>query len=273
MVRDGKPWFIDYQGGRRGALHYDVASLLLDAKADLPFDFREHLKACYLRELATLLPVDPVIFEGHYRGFCLIRLMQAMGAYGYRGFFERKTAFLQSVPYAIRNLERILAEGELSVATPALWEALHGIVGSSRLRALAVVQASLNIRLESFSYKHGYPADDSGHGGGFVFDCRALPNPGKEERFASLTGLDPMVAAWLEGQPEAGRFSAQVRLLLEPVVQTYTRRQFTHLSVAFGCTGGQHRSVWCAESLARWLRSQPGVTVELRHRERGSWPQ
>jgi aminoglycoside/choline kinase family phosphotransferase len=272
MVRAGQPWFIDYQGGRRGALPYDLASLLLDAKADLPFDFRDQLKAQYLDAASALIPIDRVRFEEFYRGFSLIRILQAMGAYGYRGFFERKTHFLQSVPYAIRNLERLLAAGGLPVALPALGEALQRIVASTRLREIAPASPRLTVRIESFSYQRGYPPDATGHGGGFVFDCRALPNPGRETGFLSFSGRDPAVIAWLEQHDEPSQFLAQVRALLEPTLEAYQKRQFTHLSVAFGCTGGQHRSVYCAESLARALRTRQGLIVEVHHREAGRWP-
>jgi aminoglycoside/choline kinase family phosphotransferase len=272
MVRDGKPWFIDYQGGRRGALPYDLASLLLDAKADLPFEFRDRLKTQYLDAASALTPIDRDRFEEFYRGFSLIRILQAMGAYGYRGFFERKAHFLQSVPYAIRNLERLLEDGGPPVALPALGEALRRIVASARLRGIAPASPRLTVRIESFSYQRGYPPDSTGHGGGFVFDCRALPNPGREAGFLDLTGRDPAVIAWLERHDELGQFLSQVRSLLEPTIEAYQRRHFTHLSVAFGCTGGQHRSVYCAESLAQALRVQPGVTVEIRHREASRWP-
>lgn len=272
MVRDGQPWFIDYQGGRRGSLHYDLASLLLDAKANLPFAFRDHLKQVYLTAASALTEIEPRRFEQFFRGFSLIRLLQAMGAYGFRGFYERKTHFLQSVPYAIRNLEHLLQQGDLPVALPELSAALQQIVRSTRLREIAQVPLTLCVALTSFSYKHGYPQDESGHGGGFVFDCRSLPNPGREPRFAALSGRDPAVADWLRGHDEVGRFVTQVLLLLEPALQAYQKRNFTHLSVAFGCTGGQHRSVHCVEELARQLRARGGVTVEVQHREAARWP-
>ncbi len=273
MVRAGRPWFIDYQGGRHGALPYDLASLLLDAKANLPFDFRDRLKAHYLDAAGALVPIDRTRFDEFYRGFSLIRLLQAMGAYGYRGFYERKLLFLQSVPYAIRNLEHLLAEGGLPVPLPALREALQRLVASTRLREIAPAPAAgLGVRIESFSYQQGYPADDSGHGGGFVFDCRALPNPGREARFAGLTGRDPEVVAWLERHAETGQFLTRIGELLAPTLDNYLRRRFTYLAVAFGCTGGQHRSVYCAEALARTLRGRPGITAEVHHRESGRWP-
>ena len=277
IVRDGRPWFIDYQGGRRGALAYDLASLVLDAKANLPFAFRDHLKETYLRAASELTPVERGQFEEYFRGFALIRLLQALGAYGYRGFYEHKPHFLQSVPYAIRNLERLLAVGELRhhgtpVAMPELQQALHRLVASTHLRTFVEVTVPLTVRVESFTYQHGYPADSSGHGGGFVFDCRALPNPGREAAFARLTGRDAEVGAWLRRHDEVNQFLAQIQVLLEPTLVTYQQRHFTHLSVAFGCTGGQHRSVFCAEALAQWLRGHPGVTVEVHHREQDAWP-
>ena len=274
MVRDGRPWFIDYQGGRRGALPYDLASLLLDAKANLPFAFRDQVKAVYLDAASALTPIDRSGFEIFYRGFSLIRILQAMGAYGYRGYYEHKTHFLQSVPFALRNLEHLLAEGDLPVKLPELQAALHRMVASAALRSTAPSPSSvpLTVHLGSFSYRGGYPVDSSGHGGGFVFDCRALPNPGREPRFSTLTGLDRGVADWLQSYGEVDQFLAQIRALLEPSLATYQQRYFTHLSVAFGCTGGQHRSVYCAETLARWLRSRPGIVVEVHHREHPSWP-
>jgi hypothetical protein len=274
MVRDGQPWFIDYQGGRHGALPYDLASLLLDAKANLPFAFRDRIKEVYLQAASELTAVDREKFDDFYRGFSLIRILQAMGAYGYRGFYQRKAHFLQSVPYAIRNLEHLLEGGELPVALPALWDALHHIIAATRLRVIVPVPTplALTIRLESFSYQRGYPIDGSGHGGGFVFDCRGLPNPGRLTQFASVTGLDPAVISWLQSQAEVGRFLSLIGGLLEPTLVAYQKRNFTHLSVAFGCTGGQHRSVYCVETLAQSLRGRPGIAVEVHHREAESWP-
>jgi aminoglycoside/choline kinase family phosphotransferase len=276
MVREGgQPWLIDYQGCRRGALPYDLASLLLDAKANLPFAFRDRIKEAYLNAASELTTIDRPRFEEFLRGYSLIRILQAMGAYGYRGFYERKTHFLQSVPFAIRNLEHLMEAGELPVKLPALWDALRLIVRSTRLRDIAgsaVAPMPLNIRIESFSYKHGYPVDNSGHGGGFVFDCRALPNPGRELRFKTQSGLDREVIEWLRGYDELAQFLAQIRAVLTPSIQTYQKRKFTHLSVSFGCTGGQHRSVYCAESLAQYLRTQPGLQVEVQHRECRHWP-
>ncbi|HAH05047.1 MAG TPA: phosphotransferase enzyme family protein, partial [Elusimicrobia bacterium] len=193
-----------------------------------------------------------------------IRIMQAMGAYGLRGFYERKTHFLQSIPYAVRNLEYLLRTAKLPVKVPALLGVFQSIVGSSVLRQFGKAELQLTVRVQSFSYRAGLPSDPRGHGGGFVFDCRALPNPGRQERFARLTGQDAEVAAFLDGEPAVPAFLGHVFALIEPAVENYRGRNFTDLFVAFGCTGGQHRSVYCAERLARRLR-EAGVDVELRH--------
>ena len=279
MIRDGEPFFIDYQGGRRGALQYDIASLLYDAKANLPFDARDRLLQTYLDAASKLTP-----FEGGSRGmakiaredflryyhvYVLVRIMQAMGAYGFRGFYERKTHFLQSVPFALRNLEHILKNVELPVELPMLTEALHSLVRSTRLRELGNVQLPLTVRVESFSYKNGLPQDDTGHGGGFIFDCRSLPNPGRLEKYAKQTGCDAEVIAFLENSPEVHSYLTRVRDLISQVIENYQQRNFSHLSVAFGCTGGQHRSVYCANSLAKFLTEKYGVNVEVAHRELG----
>jgi aminoglycoside/choline kinase family phosphotransferase len=268
MLRNAEPWFIDYQGGRRGALQYDLASLLYDAKADLPPEFRNHLKDVYLDELKSYLPEHGEVFDRYFPGFVLMRILQAMGAYGFRGFYERKSHFLQSVPYAVHNLEWLLANMQFPVDLPELFEALQRIVRSTRLRELASVPMPLTVRVVSFSYKQGLPTDDSGHGGGFVLDCRSLPNPGREERFRSLTGEDEETVAWLEKQEDVHAFLARVRDMITQVVRVYQQRNFTYLSVAFGCTGGQHRSVYCASALARSLGRNPGIKVELDHRDK-----
>jgi aminoglycoside/choline kinase family phosphotransferase len=267
MIREGEPYFIDYQGGRRGALQYDIASLLFDAKADIPFEIRDKLLQLYLDATSEFEAIDREEFIKFYYGYVLIRIMQAMGAYGFRGFYERKTHFLQSVPYAIRNLEFVLRTTELPVEAPALMEILHSLVRSTRLREIADVQLPVTVRIHSFSYKEGLPKDDTGHGGGFIFDCRALPNPGRLDEFDRKTGNDPEVVAFLENSEEVHSFMTRVRDLISQVVENYQQRNFSHLSVAFGCTGGQHRSVYCANRLAKYLREKYQVNVEVLHRD------
>jgi aminoglycoside/choline kinase family phosphotransferase len=265
MVQEGRPWFIDYQGGRRGALQYDLASLLCDAKADLPFELRDELADQYLAAAADLVSIDRAAFLRHYPGFALIRIMQAMGAYGLRGFHERKQHFLASVPYAIRNLEHLLRTAELPVELPELSAVWRRLVASSRLRQFGAASLALTVRIQSFAYKDGVPTDEKGHGGGHVFDCRALPNPGRYAEYATLTGKEDPVIAFLEGEDGVHDFLGHVFAIVGQSVENYRTRNFTDLSVAFGCTGGQHRSVYCAERLARHLRERFTVTVEVRH--------
>lgn len=274
MLREGDPWFIDYQGGRKGALQYDIASLLYDAKAALPEPVREQLLNHYLDALERHLPVDRDEFRMYYRGYVLVRMMQAMGAYGYRGFFERKIRFLQSVPAAVDNLERILQGEGLPLDLPEVQAVLERMCASRSLRQRAPrPQPGLTVNIGSFSYKHGYPEDTTGHGGGFVFDMRALHNPGRYAEYTELCGCDAPVAEFLETVPEVEEYWRHVAGLIDGQVETYLARGFTSLSVYFGCTGGQHRSVYFAERLARHLRQRfPDANVVLAHREEHRWP-
>jgi len=260
MVVGGEPWFIDYQGGRKGPLHYDIASLAYDAKADIPFDVRDELLALYLE--ASGVP-DRERFLSYYPGFVFMRIMQALGAYGLRGFYERKPHFLMSIPYAAKNLEHLLRTTKITTEFPALAGAFGRIVDSEYLRRFVPPKPGLMVRIDSFSYHAGIPPDAGEHGGGFVFDCRALPNPGRQARFAALTGKDPEVAEFLGKEPVVREFLAHVLALVERSVENYRERGFTNLSVAFGCTGGRHRSVYCAEWLAGRIF---GARVELHHR-------
>ena len=268
-----EPWLIDYQGGRRGAPHYDIASLLYDAKAAIPDEVRGYLLEVYLDALAEQVPVERETFRERFRGYVLIRIMQAMGAYGYRGFFERKARFLESVPYAAQNIARLLETG-LPVKLPEVETVLARIAEEWAHREGPVRPLpGLTVHVASFSYRRGYPDDATGHGGGFVFDCRALPNPGRRPEYAFATGRDAPVAAFLEAAPEVEAFWSSVRALVDAQVGVYRSREFTDLTVSFGCTGGQHRSVYLAERLARHLRaSYPAVGVRLVHREMEAWP-
>ena len=273
MLRGSEPWFIDYQGGRRGALQYDVASLLYDAKADLPDALREQLLEHYLDNLSDHVPVDRESFVELYRGYVVVRILQALGAYGYRGFFERKPRFLRSVPYAAANLERILDRG-LPIPLPELTSVFERIVEQhARTPGEADEGMGLTVLVYSFSYRRGYPEDVSGHGGGFVFDCRALPNPGRQPEYRAVTGRDAGVRAYLERQDETEVFWKNVQELVRTQIRTYLGRNFTALTVSFGCTGGQHRSVYFAERLEQFLSLEfPDVRVRLFHREEPYWP-
>jgi aminoglycoside/choline kinase family phosphotransferase len=271
MVTDNGPAFIDYQGGRKGPLQYDLASLLYDAKADLPDELRRELLDFYISTLKKKIEVDEASFRNFFRGFVLIRIMQAMGAYGFRGFYEKKEHFLKSIPYAIENLRFILTNLTLPVKLPALQKALWKVTKSEKLQQLSETP-KLTISINSFSYRRGVPIDVSGHGGGFVFDCRCIHNPGRYEEYKNKTGLSPEVIAFFEKEDEMDQYLASVYTLAGQAVQKYLKRGFKHLMFSFGCTGGQHRSVYCAEKLALNLRKQFPVNVELKHMERSSWP-
>jgi aminoglycoside/choline kinase family phosphotransferase len=267
MLRDGEPFFLDYQGGRRGALQYDIASLLYDAKADLPPALRQQLLDRYLDRLAHFIDAKPPVFMRYYYAYVYVRIMQALGAYGFRGFYERKPHFLQSVPFALKNLNWLQQNVELPIALPALMEAFRGMLRSEKLQRPAPKEENLTVKISSFSYRRGVPEDETGHGGGFVFDARAIPNPGREAQFQLLTGKDVPVVEYLTAEESARQFLANVTALVDASVDAYQRRGFTSLTVSFGCTGGQHRSVFFAEQLAKHLRSRNGVDVVVRHLE------
>jgi aminoglycoside/choline kinase family phosphotransferase len=267
MLRDGHPFFVDYQGGRKGALQYDIASLLYDAKADLPPELRQQLLDHYLDTLAGFIKLDRAAFMQHFYAYVYIRILQALGAYGFRGFYERKAHFLQSVPYALKNLRWLLHHVRLPVPLPALMDAFKGMLASEKLQGLATDAENLVVRIFSFSFHQGLPKDESGNGGGFIFDGRSLPNPGREERFKALTGKDAPVIDYLNQQETVHQFLASVYSLVDSALSNYQQRGFKNLMVSFGCTGGQHRSVFLAEQLARHLRAKNGVEVALRHLE------
>jgi aminoglycoside/choline kinase family phosphotransferase len=287
MLRDGQPFFLDYQGGRKGALQYDIASLLYDAKADLPPALRQHLLERYLAALAPFVELTREEFMRHYYAFVHVRIMQALGAYGFRGFYERKPHFLQSVPFALKNLRWLLDHVELPIALPALLGVFERTISSEKLQRLiapaetagkqevapsvpapASRDANLALKIFSFSFHWSVPPkDESGHGGGFIFDARGLPNPGREERFKSLTGKDAAVIDYLIGQAGVREFLASATSMVEATVKNYQERGFHSLMVGFGCTGGQHRSVYLAEALARHFRGRQGLDVVVRHVE------
>ncbi|MGA2730940.1 MAG: RNase adapter RapZ [Terracidiphilus sp.] len=267
MLREGNPFFLDYQGGRRGALQYDIASLLYDGKADLPPALRQELLDYYLDCLGGFIDLKRDAFMEHYYAYVYVRILQALGAYGFRGFYERKAHFLQSVPYALKNLRWLAANVKLPIALPALMEALGSLSASEKLQGLAAPENVLTVRIFSFSFHREMPKDESGNGGGFVFDARSLPNPGREEKFRLQTGKDAAVKEYLEGEESVGNFLANAIALVDESVTTYQRRGFQNLMVSFGCTGGQHRSVYLAEQLAKHLRGSAGVTVVVRHVE------
>jgi aminoglycoside/choline kinase family phosphotransferase len=267
LMRNGDPYFVDYQGGRKGALQYDIASLLFDAKADLPPDLRQDLLDRYLQALTGYIQVDREAFLRHYYAYVYVRIMQALGAYGFRGFYERKPHFLQSVPYAMKNLRWLLHHVELPIPLPTLMAAFQSMLASEKLQSIANEAENLVVRIFSFSFHRGLPKDESGNGGGFVFDGRSLPNPGREARFKPLTGKDAPVIDYLNQQESVHQFFASVLSLVDASVSSYRQRGFKNLMISFGCTGGQHRSVYLAEQLAKHFRATNGVDVAVRHIE------
>jgi aminoglycoside/choline kinase family phosphotransferase len=267
MLRDGLPFFLDYQGGRKGALQYDIASLLYDAKANLPPDLRQQLLDHYLDVIADFIELDRETFMEHYYAYVYVRIMQALGAYGFRGFYERKVHFLQSVPYALKNVRWLLDHVKLPIALPMLMATFNSMVASDKFKTLTPEGENLTVRIVSFSFHRGLPEDQTGHGGGFVFDARGIPNPGREEPFRAFTGKDEPVINFLNQQESARQFLASAMSLVDASVSNYQSRSFKSLMVSVGCTGGQHRSVYLAEQLAKHLRGRKGVDVLVRHRE------
>lgn len=258
------PFFIDFQGGRRGPVYYDVASFLWQAKANFHDELRHELIEEYLDELAKYMPVDKQEFYATLRHFVLFRTMQVLGAYGFRGYFEKKPHFLQSIPFAIENLRRLLKDAADDY--PYLIEVLHEMTEMKQFKEVSV-RKPLVVKVYSFSFKKGIPADDSGNGGGFVFDCRAVNNPGKYERYNHVTGRDEPVIKFLEDDGEIFPFLDAAYRLVDASVKRYKDRGFTSLMVSFGCTGGQHRSVYAAEKMAEHINEKFGVEVRLIHRE------
>jgi len=267
MLPGGQPYFLDYQGGRKGALQYYIVSLLYDGKADLPPELRQELLDHYLDCLGNYIDLNRDAFMEHYYAYVYVRILQAMGTYGFRGFYERKTHFLQSVPYALKNLRWLAHNVKLPIALPALLEALQGMLASEKLQGLASSAEGLKVRIFSFSFHREMPVDDSGNGGGYIFDARCIPNPGREEQFRALTGKDAAVIDYLNQQDSVHQYLANVQSLVDSSLSSYQSRGFKNLMVSFGCTGGQHRSVYLAEQLARHLRSSSGAEVVVRHIE------
>ena len=267
MVKDGEPWFIDFQGGRRGPVYYDVASFVWQARARYPQWLKEKMTESYIEALTAYVPVDRDAFCSRLRIFRLFRSLQVLGAYGFRGLVENKAQFVVCIPQAISDLKELLEE--LPSDYPYLQEVLLHMTSLPRF-APGISDGRLEVKVYSFSYKKGIPQDMSGNGGGYVFDCRSIHNPGRYEPYKKLTGRDEEVIRFLEDDGEIIGFMEHVYGVVDPHVETYARRGFTSLMVSFGCTGGQHRSVYCAEHLARHLAERyPDIRVRLCHREQG----
>lgn len=267
LVHNDQLYFVDYQGGRKGALQYDVASLLFQAKVDLPTQTREELLEFYLREVNQRSEIRSQKFKKYYYGYVLIRLLQTLGAYGFRGYYENKSHFLLSIPYALKNLRWLQENNHLPKKFNELNRVLASILENEELKKPDQNQKDkkLKVTINSFSYKEGIPKDYSGNGGGFVFDCRALENPGRYLEFKVNTGLDQNVIQFLNDKKDVKDFLKYVNSIVDESVKKYLRRDFKNLMINFGCTGGQHRSVYCAENLAEHLRNNFDIEVEINH--------
>lgn len=264
MLKDGKPYFIDFQGGRKGPFYYDIASFVWQARANYSDELKEILIGVYKKELKKYVMVSEKEFNHDLRLFVLFRTLQVLGAYGFRGYFEKKPHFLQSIPFAIENLRKLIKKP--FVEYPYLQQVLTELTKMRQLKDLRR-DVTLEVHIFSFAYKKGIPMDDSGNGGGYVFDCRGLENPGKYERYKTFTGLDEPVIKFLEDEGGIKKYLANVYDIVDPHVKRFVERKFTHLQVCFGCTGGQHRSVYCARHLADHIAKKFNVKVKLTHRE------
>ena len=268
---DNSIHFIDYQGGMKGAPQYDVASILWQARANLPDEWKENLLVDYMNAFENIIgsSLERNIFRSQYNGYVLIRLLQVLGAYGFRGLFERKAQFLTSIPLALRNLKWFFENQSFGIAVPEFAKVLSICVSDEVVEHFTPLQANeqtpLLVRICSFSYRKGIPQDDSGNGGGFVFDCRGILNPGRIQEFKTMHGRDKRVKDYLEQQTRMNEFLNSVFDLVDITVEDYIGRGFESLMVSFGCTGGQHRSVYAADALARHLRNKLKVKIELKH--------
>lgn len=265
MIHHGEPWFIDYQGGHHGPLQYDIASLLYQSRAALPAATRSMILGAYLDALQEYAKVDREEFLRYFYGFVLIRLMQVLGTYGDKGLGEKREYFIKSIPYAVKNLKTFLETTSLPFHLPALSEVFHTIIAMFGKSPPAPGATPLRLKIFSFSYRVGMPTETSEHGGGFVFDCRSLPNPGREAQYCDKTGLDSEVDAYFKQRPQISQFFDHVFALIDQSVENYLARGFASLSVGFGCTGGQHRSVYCAEAVARHVKEKYNIESDVRH--------
>lgn len=261
MLKDGEPYFIDFQGGRRGPIYYDVASFVGQARAKYTSVAVDSMIDAYISSLREYKQVDKAHFLRMLRLFRVFRLLQNLGTYGYRGLFERKKAFVESIPAALSQLKELLG-------TEMAFPYLQSLIDCIASLPMFVRQESkeLTVDVISFSYKRGIPDDPSGNGGGFVFDCRAIHNPGRYEPYKKLTGMDKPVIEFLERESNIVEFLENAYALVDNMVDTYKRRGFTHIQVCCGCTGGQHRSVYSAEHIARHVADKFGVRVVVTHK-------
>lgn len=276
MLVEDEPFFIDYQGGRKGALQYDLASLVFQSKANIPNEVRAELLEYYMDSASRFISIDRKEFREYYYGYVFIRLIQVLGAYGKRGLIEKMPYFIQSIPLALKNIEWWIDTVKLPIDIPYLTSVLSQLTQSEKFKTFDMSKAknhSLVVRISSFSYKEGIPKDISGNGGGFVFDCRNILNPGRFEPYKTQTGRDKPVQDFLLQKTEIPAFLENTYELVDRAVENYLERGFEHLMVSYGCTGGQHRSVFSADCLAKHLEEKYGVKTKVQHivQERKKW--
>ncbi len=279
LVKDNNVHFIDFQGGMKGAPQYDVASLLWQARANLPDDWKNNLLEDYMDAFETITgsQLERTVFRSQYNGYVLIRLLQVLGAYGFRGLFERKAQFLTSIPQALNNLKSFIDDNSMGISVPEFKRILEICVDDEIVKRFTPIQADastpLVVKICSFSYKRGIPGDTTGNGGGFVFDCRGIENPGRYDQYKTIHGRNKPVMEFLERQTRMQDFLNSVFDIVDISVENYIQRGFTNLSVNFGCTGGQHRSVYAADALARHLKNKYKVQIDLCHivQEEKNW--
>lgn len=268
IIKDDLPWYIDFQGGRKGPLQYDLVSLLNQVKANLPEDLKIEIRGTYLKELEKKIPGQSKRFMTYYHEFEFFRLIQVMGAYGFRGLVEKKAHFLHSLIPAIESLKRLLTVTNLLDEYQELKHVLEQITKIKKYEKIET-KKGLNISINSFSYKKkGIPIDMTGNGGGHVFDCRSLPNPGRIEELRDFTGLETPVIEYLKKQNEVKSFLNNTANIVTQSIDNYLERDFLNLQLNFGCTGGRHRSVYSAEFISKLIKEKyPQVIVNLNHNE------
>jgi aminoglycoside/choline kinase family phosphotransferase len=263
MLSGGESWFIDFQGGRRGPVCYDLASFVWQAAARYPQDLKEELIQAYIDAASPYAGLDNDRFREALRLFVLFRTLQVLGAYGFRGYIEKKARFTASIPFALENASSLI-DDDLRSRYPELCKVLSFLAEFSQPKPVPQ-DGRLTVEVTSFSFRQGVPADESGNGGGFVFDCRALENPGRYDQYKKFNGLDGNVIEFLEKDGGIVVFLEDVKKVVFPHIEKFIERGFSHMMVSFGCTGGQHRSVYSAQHFAEAVAAKYDVNVEVRH--------
>jgi Predicted P-loop-containing kinase len=275
LINENNICLIDYQGAMYGPLPYDIASLLWQAKAQLPKAWKNDLYSYYKNQIRKYITLDELALDNVYEKIVLLRLLQVLGAYGLKGIIQQKKHFLSSIHQGIQNIKQWLETYSIK-SYPTLYQLLLDVIKLEThyvQTSTSFTNKKLKVRVFSFSYKQGIPEDVSGNGGGFVFDCRGILNPGRFDEYKQLTGRDEAVKHFLETQTQIHPFLQAAKQAVDISVQDYLQRDFEHLMISFGCTGGQHRSVYCADAMAEYLTKQYGIPVTVTHveQERKNW--